>query len=167
MSRVPGPSWWAIGAAFAFSPVAVGAPGSLALAGKLPAGYRDWGLVSVAHEAGNINDIRAILGNGLAIKAYRAGRRTFPDGSAIARLAWSYVPSAQNNRAFGRVQSYVAGSPTTVQFMVKDSHRYAATGGWGFTQFTGRKADAIDAKACFACHAPAKAHDFVFAAYSP
>jgi hypothetical protein len=42
---------------------------------KLPAGYRDWKLISVAHEAGSLNDLRAVLGNGLAIKAYREGFR--------------------------------------------------------------------------------------------
>ena len=30
---------------------------------KMPPGYRDWRLISVAHEEGNLNDLRAILGN--------------------------------------------------------------------------------------------------------
>src|SRR6476659_11147263 len=88
---------------------------------KIPAGYRDWRLISVAHEEGSLNDLRAILGNDVAIKAYREGKLPFPDGAIIARLAWSYVPSEENNKAFGRPQSFVAGSPTNVQFMVKDS----------------------------------------------
>ena len=54
---------------------------------KLPPGYRDWRLISVAHE-GNLNDLRAILGNDAAIKAYREGKLPFPDGAIIARLAW-------------------------------------------------------------------------------
>src|SRR5271154_1347498 len=102
---------------------------------KIPAGYRDWRVISVAHEAGNNNDLRAVLGNDIAIKAYREGKLPFPDGTFIARLAWSYVPSEQNNKAFGRSQSFVAGAATNVQFMVKDSRKYAATGGWGFAQF--------------------------------
>src|SRR3984885_15374167 len=102
---------------------------------KLPAGYRDWKLVSVAHEEGNLNDLRAILGNNVAIKAYGEGKLPFPDGSIIARLAWKYVPSEENNKVFGREQSFVAGDATNVQFMVKDSKKYAATGGWGFAQF--------------------------------
>src|SRR5208337_3100268 len=57
---------------------------------KIPPGYRDWRLISVAHEEGNLNDLRAILGNGIAIKAYREGKLPFPDGTIIARLAWSY-----------------------------------------------------------------------------
>ena len=60
---------------------------------KIPAGYRDWRLISVAHEEGNLNDLRAILGNDVAIKAYREGKLPFPDGTIIARLAWSYDPS--------------------------------------------------------------------------
>jgi hypothetical protein len=74
-----------------------------------------------------------ILGNDTAIDAYRKGKQSFPDGSVIARLAWNYVPSAENNKVFGREQSFVAGSAPDcyLQFMVKDSKRYAATGGWG------------------------------------
>src|SRR4030095_15417057 len=103
---------------------------------KIPPGYRDWRLISVAHEEGSLNDIRAILGNDLAIKAYREGTLPFPEGSIIARLAWSYVPSEENNKTFGRDQSFVAGPRTNgVQFMVKDSKKYAATGGWGFAHF--------------------------------
>jgi Cytochrome P460 len=67
----------------------------------------------------------------LAMKAYREGKLPFPDGTIIARLARSYVPSEENNRVFGRSQSFVAGPATNVQFMVKDSKKYAATGGWG------------------------------------
>ena len=104
---------------------------------KIPVGYRDWRLISVAHEEGNLNDLRAVLGNDVAIKAYREGKLPFPDGTIIARIAWSYVPSEENNKVFGRPQSFVPGSPPAwyLQFMVKDSKRYAATGGWGFAQF--------------------------------
>ena len=45
---------------------------------KIPPGYRDWRVVSVAHEAGELNDIRAVLGNDIAIKAYREGKLPFP-----------------------------------------------------------------------------------------
>jgi hypothetical protein len=135
---------------------------------KIPPGYRDWKLISVAHEAGNLNDLRAILGNDVAVKAYREGKLPFPDGSIVARLAWSYVPSEENNKVFGRDQSFVAGSPTNVQLMVKDSRKYAATGGWGFAQFKdGKPADEALHKTCFPCHEPVKARDFVFAQYAP
>jgi cytochrome P460 len=135
---------------------------------EIAPGYRDWRLISVAHEAGNLNDIRAILGNDAAINAYREQRLPFPDGTVIARLAWSYVPSEENNKVFGREQSFVAGPPTNVQFMIKDSKKYAATGGWGFAQFTdGKPVNEAVSTACFSCHEPAKARDFVFARYAP
>ena len=77
------------------------------------------------------------MGNDRAIEAYRQGKKVFPDGSVIARLAWNYVPSSVNNKVFGREQSFVAGSAPDwhLQFMVKDSERYAASGGWGYAQF--------------------------------
>ncbi|MFY9700068.1 MAG: cytochrome P460 family protein [Rhodoplanes sp.] len=136
---------------------------------KIPPGYRDWRLISVAHEEGNLNDLRAILGNDVAIKAYREGKLPFPEGTIIARLAWSYVPSEENNKAFGRAQSFVAGPPKNgVQFMVKDSRKYASTGGWGFAQFDdGKPADEAVHNTCFSCHEPAKARDFIFTRYAP
>ena len=134
----------------------------------IPPGYRDWRLISVAREEGTLDDVRAILGNDVAIKAYRDGTRPFPDGTIIARLAWSYVPSAENNKAFGRAQSFVAGSPKNgVQFMVKDSKKFAATGGWGYAHFNdGQPADEAVHKACAPCHEAASARDFVFTQYA-
>jgi hypothetical protein len=135
---------------------------------RIPAGYRDWKLISVAHEAGNLNDLRAVLGNDVAIKAYHNGKRPFPDGAIIARLAWTYTSSDENNKVFGRDQSFVAGSPTNVQFMVKDSKAYAATGGWGFAQFqNGQPADVAVERTCYACHEPVENRDFVFTRYAP
>ncbi|HEX6813582.1 MAG TPA: cytochrome P460 family protein [Planctomycetota bacterium] len=131
----------------------------------LPPGYRDWKLISVAHEEGDLKDLRAVLGNDVAIAAYREGRFPFPDGAIIARLAWRHVPSEENNRAFGREQSFVAGPATNVQFMVKDSRRYAATGGWGYAQFDdGKPVDAAMLSSCAPCHA--KAADAVFTRYA-
>jgi len=135
---------------------------------KIPAGYRDWPVISVAHEAGDNNDLRAVLGNDAAMKAYRAGKLPFPDGTIIARLAWEYVPSKENNKVFGRDQSFVAGPATNVQFMVKDSKKYALTGGWGFAQFKDGKPDpTAKLDTCFPCHVPTKASDYVFTHYSP
>ncbi len=88
---------------------------------KLPSGYRDWKLISVAHEEGKLNDLRAILGNEVAVKAAREGTLPYPDGAIIARLAWSYDPLEESSKAFGSPQSFVAGAPKNgVQFMVKD-----------------------------------------------
>jgi Cytochrome P460 len=141
-----------------------------AIAGvALPEGYRDWRLISVAHEAGELDDLRAILGNDAAIKAYREGTLPFPDGTIIARLAWSYDASEENNHIFGRDQSFVAGAPKNgVQLMIKDSKRYASTGGWGFAQFNDGKPVGPDMlKSCFPCHAAMPARDLVFTRYSP
>jgi len=135
---------------------------------EIPPGYRDWKLISVAHEEGNLNDLRALLGNDITTKAYRDGKLPFPDGAIIARLAWNYVPSEENNKVFGRSQSFVAGPATNVQFMMKDSKKYAATGGWGFAQFKeGKPADDALLKTCFPCHEPVKARDYVFTRYAP
>jgi hypothetical protein len=135
---------------------------------RIPSGYRDWTLVNVGHEAANLNDFRVVLGNDVAIKAFRDGTRPFPDGSMIARLAWKYVPSAENNAVFGREQSFVTGAPTNLEFMVKDSRKFATTAGWGFAQFTDGKPDSEALHAtCFSCHGPAKGNDYLFAHYAP
>jgi hypothetical protein len=138
---------------------------------QIPAGYRDWRFISVAHEAGELNDIRTILGNDPAIKAYREGKLPFPEGTIIVRIAWRYVPSAENNKIFGREQSFVPGErpPWYLQFMVKDSKKYAASGGWGYAQFDkdGKPGPESDMKKCFPCHQAIKERDFVFTRYAP
>jgi len=135
---------------------------------KIPPGYRDWRLVSVAHEEGNLHSFAAILGNDVAIKAYRDGKLPFPDGTIIAALHYSHISSEENDKVFGGPQSFVPGPPTNVQFMVKDSKKYASTGGWGFAQFTdGKPDDKAVHETCFSCHVPAKDRDFVFTRYAP
>ena len=137
---------------------------------RMPAGYRRWQLISVAHEAGSLDDLRAVLGNDVAAKAFRDGIAPFPDGAIIARLAWRHEPSAGNNAAFGRAQSFVAGAPTNIQFSVKDSSRYPGTGGWGFGQFEGGRPNRDEALlgTCFPCHSRAPGTgDFVFTRYAP
>src|SRR5262245_9639071 len=136
---------------------------------EIPAGYRDWKYISVAHEEGNLNSFAAVLGNEIAIKAYREGKLPFPDGTIIAALHYRFISSEENNRVFGRAQSFVAGSPTNVQFMVKDSQKYASTGGWGFGHFNSDGKAVGDAfmKACFPCHQMMKERDLVFTRYAP
>ncbi len=135
---------------------------------KIPSGYRDWRLISVAHEEGNLHSIGAILGNDVAIKAYREGKLPYPDGTIIAALHYSHLASEENDKVFGNPQSFVAGPPTNVQFMVKDSKKYASTGGWGFAHFNkdGKPGDEALLKTCFPCHAKAS-RDFVFTRYAP
>jgi hypothetical protein len=137
--------------------------------GKLPAGYRDWRLISVAREEGELDDIRAVLGNDTAIESYRGNKQPFPEGTIIARLAWSYESSEENNRSFGREQSFVAGHPKNgVQFMVKDSRKYASTGGWLYAQFDDGKPlrDDKQIRSCFACHQAVQSRDYVFTRYA-
>jgi Cytochrome P460 len=151
---------------------------------RIPSGYRNWMLISVAVLGSPVNDIRAKLGNDLAVRAFKSGKVPFPDGAIIARLAWKPVTSEDFNKAFelgGRADgltpaaiqkllqtSFVAGPPTNVQFMIKDSRKYASTGGWGFAQFNnGNPAGAAVQNTCWSCHAPFKATDFVFTRYAP
>jgi len=147
-----------------------GQEGSPVFVKTIPRGYRDWKVVSVAHEAGELNDIRAVLGNDIAIKAYREGKLPFPEGAVVGRIAWSYVASEENNKTFGREQSFVAGSPTDayLQFMVKDSKKYAATGGWGYSSFDkdGTPTPDTAMTSCFPCHQAIKGRDFIFTRYT-
>jgi Cytochrome P460 len=135
---------------------------------KIPPGYRDWRLISVAHEEGNLHSFAAMLGNDVAIKAYRDGKLPYPDGTIIAALHYGHVPSEENDKVFGDPQSFVPGPATNVQFMVKDSKKYASTGGWGFGHFNKDGSSGTDAqlKTCFPCHAKAS-RDFVFTRYAP
>ncbi len=141
----------------------------------IPAGYRDWRLIAVNHlVGGSLKQLRAQLGNDIAIKAFREGTLPFPDGAMIAALHWNEAPSEENDKVLAGgfpgagLRSSVAASAMNVQFMVKDSKKYAATGGWGFADFTnGKPGDEALHKTCFPCHAPAKDRDFVFARYAP
>jgi hypothetical protein len=130
---------------------------------KIPAGYRQWELIAPSHETGNFNELRGILGNAISIKAYREGALPFPDGAMLAKLAWKREPSSEFAGAF------VPGHSTTVQIMVKDSKKYASTGGWGFGRFIdGKAVDQARHETCFACHhANVKDHDFVFTRFAP
>jgi hypothetical protein len=83
-------------------------------------------------------------------------------------LHYRNVPSEENNKVFGQAQSFVPGATTNIQFMLKDSTKYAATGGWGFATFVdGKPADAASMTGCFPCHEKAKASDLVFTHYAP
>jgi hypothetical protein len=134
-----------------------------------PAGYRDWRVISVAHEEDDLHSFAVVLGNDIAIAAYRAGTLPYPDGSIIAALHYRHAASDENNRIFGKEQSFVAGTPTNIQFMVKDSKKYAATGGWGFAHFNndGKAADEQFMQSCFPCHQKIQSRDLVFTKYAP
>lgn len=142
---------------------------------KIPSEYRDWRLISVNHLAGgSLKQVRAQLGNDIAVKAFREGKRPFPDGTIIAALHWNETSSDENNKVLAvgfpgaGLQSFVAQFPVNVQFMVKDSKKYAATGGWGFADFTnGKPGNEALHNTCFPCHQPAKDRDYVFTRYAP
>ncbi len=128
----------------------------------IPPGYREWQLIAPSHRP-DFDEIRAVLGNDIAVKAYRDNVLPFPDGAILAKLAWKRVPAPDYEAAFD------PGAATTLQFMVKDSKKYAATGGWGFGRFIdGKPADEAQHQTCFACHeANVKGHDFVFTRRAP
>jgi hypothetical protein len=143
----------------------------------IPTGYRDWRLISVKQltgAEGKLKQLRAQLGNGIAIEAFRAGKLPFPDGAIIAALHWNEASSDTDNQVLASgfpgagLESVFAGSAVNVQFMVKDSKKYAASGGWGYADFTnGRPGDQALHEKCFPCHVPAKDHDYVFTHYAP
>src|SRR5262249_40384685 len=129
---------------------------------KIPDGYRQWELISVSQGK---DELKSILGNGTALKAYRDGKTPFADGSILVKLSWKRAPLA------GFDGDFVPAAATMVQVMVKDSKKYASTGGWGFGRFIdGKPADEAQHKACFACHSKTmkvRDHDFVFTHLAP
>ncbi|HXM14359.1 MAG TPA: cytochrome P460 family protein [Candidatus Eremiobacteraceae bacterium] len=140
---------------------------------RIPAGYRDWQLIAVnqLHFAGKGERLRAQVGNDIAIKAFKEGTLPFPDGAMIAAIHWTRVPSEGNDKVldgpFPGTQSFVIGSLVNLQFMVKDSKKYASSGGWGFADFKdGKAGDKTLHQTCFPCHVPAKDRDYVFARYA-
>ena len=128
----------------------------------IPTGYRQWEMVAPAQEAEPLNELRAVLGNAVAIKAYKDQTLPFPDGTILAKLAWKHIQSPDFEPAS------VPGAATTVQIMVKDSKKYQATGGWGFGRsIDGKPVDEAQHETCFACHeSRVKARDYVFTRYA-
>ena len=130
---------------------------------------RDWRLISVAHEEGNLHSFAAILGNDAAISAYRDGKLPFPDGAIIARFCTATVTSRwrrKTAKVFGGSPIFRSAGTPTRSFRVipvKDSKKYATTGGWGFAHFDkdGKPGTEAVLKTCAPCHAKAS-RDFVF-----
>lgn len=128
---------------------------------SLPAGFEKWGLVSVSLRSDN-DTIRAILGNKIAVNAVKNRKLTpWPDGTILAKLVWEQKPLEAWPSAI------VPGDIVHLEFMIKDSGKYAATGGWGFARWLGRDMkpygkDAGFVLECFSCHTPMKDNDYVF-----
>src|ERR1700675_2203038 len=139
-------------------------------------GYEGWQTISISH---NGEMLAVILGNPAMIDAYKAGvpgnGKTFPDGAKMAKIHW--IPK-KNETAPG--QALVPDTLHDVDFMVKDSKRFADSGGWGYAEFeydaasdTFRPGTASDeppqendAKCGFACHTSVKTSDYVLTAYA-
>jgi hypothetical protein len=138
-------------------------------------GYESWQVISVSHNGSGI--LAAILGNPVMIKAFQDGApgngKPFPDGAKMAKIHWNpkkleSFPSAT-----------VPGSQHDMDFMVKDSKRFADSGGWGYATFdydaasdtftpgtlASKPPQGNDAKCGFACHTGVKARDYVFTDY--
>ena len=153
----------AIGAAASGIPAGADIQASPIFGVTVPDGFRQWPLVAPALEDEPLNELRAVVGNSVAMNAYAAGALPFPDGSILVKRAWKRTPSPEFDAAT------VPGAATTVQVMVKDSRRYAATGGWGFGRFVnGVPVDEAQHQTCFGCHeALVSERDFVFTRLAP
>jgi mono/diheme cytochrome c family protein len=138
-------------------------------------GYESWPVIAISH---NGNAVAAILGNPVMIDAYKAGipgnGKPFPDGAKMAKVHWN-----------AKVDVGEPGAPTVpgpqhdVDFMVKDSKRFADSGGWGYGVFeydaasikfrlgnlTDKPPQGNDAKCGFTCHTKVKTRDYVFTDY--
>lgn len=126
-----------------------------------PPGYQNWRVIGVSSRSDN-GSLRAILGNSVAVEAARAGHTNpWPDGSMLAKVAWKQSAHPKFPAAT------VPGAFVHTDLMVKDSAKYAATGGWGFARWVGESRtpygqDANFAQECFACHSQAADADRVF-----
>lgn len=134
-------------------------------------GYEGWQVVAPSYRTDK-NEVRVILANGKMVNAYRDGvpanGKPFPDGAIIVKLAWSerkspVFPAALEPDVLQRVE-----------FIIKDSKRFADTGGWGYARFVydsktdvfspyGK--DASFVQECHQCHTLVKAKDFIFTGY--
>jgi hypothetical protein len=139
-------------------------------------GYEGWPVIAISENGGRI---AAIVGNSVMISAFKSGipgnGKPFPDGSKMAKIHWN---PKQNNAEPG--QPTVPGNLDNVDLMVKDSKKFADSGGWGWASFnydaasqslepatlSSKPPQGNDAKCGFACHTLAKTKDYVFTDYA-
>jgi hypothetical protein len=137
-------------------------------------GYEGWQTVAISQ---NDKLMAVTLANPVMITAYKAGApgngKPFPDGAKMAKIHWN----PKKMEAFPNTM--VPAGLHDVDFMVKDSKRFADSGGWGwaafkydaasdtFTPFTTADAppQGNDAKCGLACHTIVKNRDYVFTEY--
>ena len=139
-------------------------------------GYESWQAVSISHGE---SAVAVILANPVMIAAYGAGvpgnGKPFPDGSKMAKIHWT---PKKSGTAPG--PTTVPGALQNVDFMEKDSKKFAGSGGWGWAAFdydaasntfpapgtlTDKPPQANDAKCGFECHSIVKTRDYVFTEY--
>jgi hypothetical protein len=138
-------------------------------------GYEGWQVVSISQDGGLV---AAILANPVMIKAYLGGvpgnGKPFPDGSKMAKIHWT----PKKLETFPAAM--VPGSQHDVDFMAKDSKKFADSGGWGWGAFeydatsdkfrpatsADKPPQGNDARCGFACHTTVKGRDYVFTEYS-
>jgi hypothetical protein len=138
-------------------------------------GYEDWPVIAISENEGKI---AVIVGNPVMIDAYEAGvpgnGKPFPDGAKMAKIHW--IPKKQETYPG---QPTVPGTQHDADFMVKDSKRFADSGGWGWGAFeydvasdvfrpattANTPPQANDAKCGFECHTLVKDRDYVFTEY--
>jgi hypothetical protein len=139
-------------------------------------GYEDWAVISIDHTA---DLMKVILGNPVVVDAFRAGvpgnGQPFPDGSKMAKIEWR--PKKSPDAPY---DINVPGAIYDLDFMVKDSKRFADSGGWGYAVFVPDAATGSykpggldhvppqgnDAKCGAACHTIVKGRDYVFTEYA-
>ena len=129
---------------------------------KMPEGYAGWAVISSSHRLDN-KTVRVILGNDIAVQAARSGRTNpWPDGSVMAKVVWKEKASPDWPEAI------VPGDLVHVEFMFKDSAKFAANGtGWGWARWLGQERKPFGKDAgfdadCIQCHTPVRGKDWVF-----
>jgi Cytochrome P460 len=151
LSTTLGSTAWAANTAVAAAPNGI----------TLPEGYKDWRIIGVSHRTDN-NTMRAIIGNDKAVVAARKGETNpWPEGAILGKLVWKAEIDANWAGAT------VPGKFVHAEFMIKESKKYTATGGWGYARWLGEEQkpygkDADFAQECVACHTPVKSNDYVF-----
>ena len=133
---------------------------------QLPAHYNNWRIIGVSHRNDN-NSLRVIIGNDIAVGAARIGKTLpWPEGSILGKLVWQ----DQNHPKWD--SATVPNNFLHAEFMIKDSIRYAKTGGWGYARWTGMDQlpygkDEHFVQECLACHNQVKDNDSVFTLPAP
>jgi hypothetical protein len=128
---------------------------------EMPQGYKDWRVISVTERTDN-NTLRVIIGNDAAMEAVRTGdTNPWPDGAILGKVVWNQGNHEEWETAVVPTEFRAA------EFMMKDSARFADTGGWGFARWLGLEQkpfgeSAKFAQECLGCHTPVESRDFVF-----